>query len=144
MVEETQMAIERARKHLEKWSLADRLREFDASSATVELAAMAVGCEPARIAKTLSFAGNGRTILVVLAGDAKVDSAKFKAQFGIKARLLDPADVERLVGYEVGGVCPFGVNEGVAVYLDISLRRFDTVFPAGGSNRSPLSSPFRS
>ncbi len=132
------MAIEKAREHLQKWNLANRIREFDSSSATVELAAMALGCEPARIAKTLSFKGNSGAILVVAAGDAKVDSAKFKAEFHTKAKMLEPAEVEPLVGHDVGGVCPFGIKEDVDVYLDISLQRFETVFPACGSSNSAV------
>lgn len=132
------MSVERAKKHLKKWNLSHRVRQFEASSATVELAANALECEPQRIAKTLSFKGNGDVILVVTAGDAKVDSAKFKARFGMKAKMLDPLDVEPLVGHDVGGVCPFGVNQGVGVYLDISLKRFATVFPACGDGNSAV------
>ena len=114
------------------------MREFDVSSATVELAAQALQCEPCRIAKTLSFLVDGRAILIVAAGDAKVDNPKYKARFGTKAKMLTPEEAVSLVGHAVGGVCPFGVNEGVTVYLDESLRRFATVFPACGSSNSAI------
>ena len=116
----------------------DRVREFDVSSATVELAAQALGCEPRRIAKTLSFMVDGRAVLVVAAGDARIDNPKYKAQFGTKAKMLTPDEAEKLVGHAVGGVCPFAVNEGVTVYLDESLKRFSTVFPACGSGSSAI------
>lgn len=132
------MAIERVRAYLSKYGIADRIKEFDVSSATVELAAEAVGCEPCRIAKTLSFMVNGRAVLIVAAGDAKIDNPKYKAQFGTKARMLTPDEAEALVGHAVGGVCPFGVNAGVTVYLDESLKRFATVFPACGSDNSAI------
>lgn len=130
------MSIEKARAHLAQYGLADRIREFATSSATVELAAQAAGVEPGRIAKSLSFKLDGRTILVVAAGDVKVDNAKYKAAFGGKAKMLTPGEAADLVGYAVGGVCPFGVNPGVEVYLDQSLRRFETVLPAAGSANS--------
>jgi prolyl-tRNA editing enzyme YbaK/EbsC (Cys-tRNA(Pro) deacylase) len=104
----------------------------------VELAAQALGCEPGRIAKTLSFLVNDHAILIVTAGDAKIDNAKYKAHFGAKAKMLTPSEVETLIGHAVGGVCPFGINEGVAVYLDESLKRFSTVFPACGSSNSAI------
>ena len=132
------MAIEAVRVFFSKFGMADRIRELDESSATVELAAQALGCEPGRIAKTLSFSVNGRPILIVAAGDAKIDNAKYKAQFGVKARMLTPDEVETLIGHAVGGVCPFAVNEGVTVYLDASLKRFQTVFPACGSGNSAI------
>jgi prolyl-tRNA editing enzyme YbaK/EbsC (Cys-tRNA(Pro) deacylase) len=112
--------------------------EFETSSATVELAAQAVGCEPARIAKTLSFAVGDRVTLVVCAGDVRVDNHKFKEAFRAKPKMLVADDVERRVGHGVGGVCPFGVNDGCDVYLDESLRRFDEVFPACGSSNSSV------
>ena len=115
-----------------------RIREFTVSSATVALAAEALHCKPCRIAKTLSFKVNNSPILIVTAGDAKIDNAKYKAQFGVKAKMLSPEEVSELVGHSVGGVCPFAVNEGVAVYLDQSLRRFQTVFPACGSSNSAI------
>lgn len=132
------MAIERVRAYLKAFGAEDRILEFPVSSATVALAAEALGCEPARIAKTLSFTSGESSILVVAAGDAKVDNAKFKARFSMKAKMLSPEDAERLVGHAVGGVCPFGVNEGIPVYLDESLRRFQTVYPACGSSNSAI------
>lgn len=132
------MAIERVKEYFKQYGMADRIREFDVSSATVELAAQALDCEPSRIAKTLSFLVDGRAILIVAAGDAKIDNPKYKAQFGTKAKMLAPDEVETLVGHAVGGVCPFGINEGVAVYLDESLKRFETVFPACGSGNSAI------
>lgn len=132
------MSIEKAKKHLSQFGAAERVLEFSASSATVELAAKAVGCEPAHIAKTLSFQTDDGVILIVAAGDAKVDNAKFKAQFGCKAKMLPLGQVEEAIGHAVGGVCPFGVNEDVAVFLDESLRRFETVFPAAGSAHSAI------
>lgn len=116
----------------------DRVLEFPVSSATVELAAQAVGCEAARIAKTLSFLVDGKATLIVAAGDTKIDNAKYKAQFHAKAKMLTPDEVVALIGHAVGGVCPFAVNEGVAVYLDRSLQRFATVFPACGSSNSAI------
>ena len=132
------MAIEKVKEYFSSFGIADRVREFDVSSATVELAAAALGCEPCRIAKTLSFAVEGRPILVVAAGDAKIDNPKYKAQFGTKAKMLTPDEAEALVGHAVGGVCPFAVKEGVTVYLDESLKRFETVFPACGSSNSAI------
>lgn len=132
------MAIDRVRAYLRAFGAEERILEFPVSSATVALAAQALGCEEARIAKTLSFAQGEGCILVVAAGDAKVDNAKFKARFAMKAKMLSPDDAERLVGHAVGGVCPFGVNAGVPVYLDESLRRFETVFPACGSANSAI------
>ncbi len=132
------MAIERAREWLEKWGMADRILEFDVSSATVELAARAVGCEPARIAKTLSFQVDDSAILIVTAGDQKIDNHKYKETFHTKARMLTPEQVERQIGHAVGGVCPFGIEEGVQVYLDESLKRFETVYPACGSSNSAI------
>jgi len=132
------MGIEAARKFFSEYGIAQRVVEFDVSSATVELAAQALGCEPCRIAKTLSFLVDGHAMLIVTAGDAKIDNQKYKAQFGTKAKMLAPSEVEGLVGHAVGGVCPFGINEGVTVYFDISLKRFSTVFPACGSSNSAI------
>lgn len=132
------MSMERARAHLAGFGLAERIREFDVSSATVALAAEALGTEPERIAKTLSFITHDGPILVVAAGDARVDNHKYKAKFGLKAKMIPFDDVEPLIGHGVGGVCPFGVNEGVRVYLDVSLKRFDTVFPAAGTAASAV------
>ena len=132
------MSIEKVKVYFASAGLAERVQEFDVSSATVALAAEALHCEPARIAKTLSFVSGEGALLIVAAGDAKVDNPKFKARFGIKAKMLTPEDAVRLVGHAVGGVCPFAVNAGVPVYLDESLRRFATVFPACGSSNSAI------
>ena len=132
------MSIERVKAYFASVGLADRVREFDVSSATVELAAQALGCEGKRIAKTLSFMGPAGPLLVVAAGDARIDNPKFKAQFGIKAKMLTPEQAVELVGHAVGGVCPFAVNEVVEVWLDESLKRFETVFPACGSSNSAI------
>ena len=132
------MAIDKVKAFFAKRNMADRVIEFEASSATVELAAALIGCEPKRIAKTLSFMADGKPILIVAAGDARVDNAKYKAQFGVKAKMLTPEEAETLIGHAVGGVCPFAVNEGVPVYLDESLKRFETVFPACGSSNSVI------
>ena len=132
------MSIERVRQYFEPYGMTDRIREFPVSSATVELAAAALGCEGCRIAKTLSFSVDGAAVLIVAAGDARVDNGKFKAFFHTKARMLSPQEAADLVGHAVGGVCPFGVNEGVTTYLDVSLRRFETVFPACGSSNSAI------
>lgn len=132
------MSIERVKAYFASVGLADRVREFEVSSATVELAALALGCEGKRIAKTLSFMGPVGPLLVVAAGDARIDNAKFKAQFGLKAKMLTPEQAVELVGHAVGGVCPFAVNEGVEVWLDESLKRFETVFPACGSSNSAI------
>ena len=132
------MSIERVRAFMREHGMEHRILEFDVSSATVELAAVAVGCEPARIAKTLSFMVDGGPVLVVAAGDAKVDNRRFKEQFHTKARMLTPDEAVTLVGHAVGGVCPFAVNDGVRVYLDESLRRFGTVYPACGSSNSAI------
>lgn len=132
------MSIERARAHLRKWNLEDRIQEFDVSSATVELAAKALNIEGARIAKTLSYLVDGGAVLVVAAGDIRVDNRKFKDAFHTKAKMLTPEQASEMVGHAVGGVCPFGVNEGVKVYLDVSLKRFETVYPAAGSSNSAI------
>ena len=132
------MAIEKVRMYFREQGIVDRIQEFDVSSATVELAAEALHCAPQRIAKTLSFIVGEQAILIVAAGDVKIDNAKYKARFGKKAKMLSPEEVETLVGHAVGGVCPFGVNEGVEVYLDVSLKRFETVFPACGSANSAI------
>lgn len=132
------MSKEIARQHLDKYGLGDRIQSFDVSSATVELAAIALGCEEARIAKTLSFAMGDGAVLVVAAGDARIDNRKFRDFFGVKAKMLPFDDVEMLIGHAVGGVCPFGVNKGVPVYLDESLKRFETVFPAAGESNNAI------
>ena len=132
------MAIEKVKAYFRQFGMEDRVREFDVSSATVELAAQALDCLPCRIAKTLSFLVNGKAILIVAAGDAKIDNPKYKARYGTKAKMLTPEEVDTLIGHSVGGVCPFAVNEGVSVYLDESLKRFETVFPACGSGNSAI------
>lgn len=132
------MAIEKVREYFRGLGMEDRVIEFATSSATVELAAEAAGTEPCRIAKTLSFMVNGSPILIVAAGDAKVDNAKYKAKFSTKAKMLTFEEVEEKIGHGVGGVCPFAINEGVTVYLDESLKRFETVFPACGSSNSAI------
>ena len=129
------MSIEKVRAYFKTLGMEDRILEFDVSSATVELAALAVG---ARIAKTLSFLLGDACILIVAAGDAKVDNRRYKAQFGAKAKMLPHDDVPQYIGHAVGGVCPFAVKEGVKVYLDESLKRFETVFPAAGSSSSAI------
>lgn len=132
------MSIERVREYFAQYNIQDRIQEFAVSSATVELAAEALHTDAKRIAKTLSFMVEDKPVLIVAAGDAKIDNPKFKAQFHTKAKMLGFDEVEPLVGHAVGGVCPFGVRDGVAVYLDISLKRFETVFPACGSANSAI------
>ena len=132
------MSIEKVKDYFARYGLQGRVQEFPVSSATVELAAQALQCEPCRIAKTLSFLVGETPVLIVAAGDAKIDNPKYKAQFGTKAKMLTPEQAQTLVGHAVGGVCPFAVNPGVAVYLDVSLRRFETVFPACGSANSAI------
>lgn len=132
------MAIEKVKEYFRAQGIENRVLEFETSSATVELAAQAVGCEPERIAKTLSFHVGDRVALIVAAGDARIDNPKFKAQFATKAKMLKADEAEELIGHAVGGVCPFAVNEGCDVYLDESLRRFDVVYPACGSANSAI------
>lgn len=133
------MAIDAVKDYFKQYGREKDILEFNESSATVELAAHALNVIPARIAKTLSFRSEKGCILVVTAGDAKVDNHKFKAEFGIKARMLSPEEVLDLTGHAVGGVCPFGIkNEAVNVYVDVSLKRFETVFPACGSSNSAI------
>lgn len=132
------MSLTRAKEHLAQFGRADDIMEFATSSATVELAAQAVGCDPARIAKTLSFTVDDRVALVVCAGDARVANPKFKEQFSTKPKMLKAEEAEGRIGHAVGGVCPFGVNDACDVYLDESLRRFATVFPACGSSNSAI------
>ena len=132
------MAIEKVKAFFAKYGMADKIRELEMSSATVALAAQALGCEPCRIAKTMSFLVDGHAILIVTAGDVKIDNAKYKAHFGCKAKMLTPDEVEAMIGHAVGGVCPFAVNDGVTVYLDDSLKRFTTVFRACGSGNSAI------
>lgn len=132
------MSMENARTYLKKWNKDTDIIELGTSSATVALAAEALGTEEARIAKSLSLMLDTRPILVITAGDAKIQNKKYREEFGTKARMMDPAEVNRLVGHEPGGVCPFGIREEVRVYLDISLKRFDTVYPACGSANSAI------
>ena len=132
------MAIKKVKEYLKQWGMYKRIQEFDVSSATVELAAKALNCEPERIAKTLAFKVNDTAVLIVTAGDAKIDNQKYKAKFDAKAKMLSPDEVQNLVGHAVGGVCPFAIKEGVSVYLDNSLKRFETVFPACGSSNSVI------
>ena len=132
------MSIEKVREYFKGFGIDDRILEFDVSSATVALAAKALGCEESRIAKTLSFLVYEKAVLIVCAGDVKIDNAKFKAQFKTKAKMLTAQQAAELIGHAVGGVCPFAVNEGVRVFLDESLKRFETVFPACGSSNSAI------
>ena len=133
------MAIEKVREYFRALGMEDRILEFDVSSATVALAAEALGCEQAHIAKSMAFQGkDGGCLMVVAAGDGKIDNRKFKDAFGMKAKMLPAEQVEALIGHAVGGVCPFGVNPGVPVYLDESLRRFDVVYPAAGTDASAV------
>ena len=132
------MSIEKVRAYFKPLGIEDRIREFPVSSATVELAAAAVGVEGARIAKSLSFKIEDKPVIIVTAGDAKVDNGKYKARFHTKAKMLTHEEAHTLIGHDVGGVCPFALPEDVKVYLDVSLRRFETVFPAAGSGNSAV------
>lgn len=132
------MAIEKVREYFKEFGIENRIQEFEVSSATVELAAEALQCEPCRIAKTLSFVVNENPILIVTAGDTKIDNSKYKEQFKSKAKMLKFDEVLETIGHDVGGVCPFGINENIDIYLDDSLKRFKTVFPACGSSNSAI------
>lgn len=132
------MAFLKAKEHLEKYGLENKIMEFSVSSATVREAALALSCEEKEIAKTLSFLVNDKPILIVTAGDSKIDNKKYKEFFGCKAKMISFEDVEKLIGHGVGGVCPFGVNEGIDIYLDDSLKRFEIVYPACGSANSAV------
>lgn len=132
------MSKEAVKEYFKKYGIENRIQELEESSATVELAAKALGCEPERIAKTLSFKVEDKPILIVVAGDAKIDNAKYKAKFNTKAKMLNIEEVEELIGHKVGGVCPFAIKENVKVYLDISLKRFEYVYPAAGSGNSAI------
>ena len=132
------MSIEKVRQYFASFGMEHRILEFPVSSATVELAAKALNTEGCRIVKTLSFHANGKAILICVAGDARVDNAKYKARFGVKAKMLSHEEAAEKIGHAVGGVCPFAVNLGVEVYLDVSLKRFHTVFPAAGSSNSAI------
>ncbi len=132
------MSLDKARKHLKKYNLDKNILEFEESSATVSEAAKALNCKEEEIGKTLSFLVSGKPIVVVVAGDAKIDNKKFKEEFKIKSSMIPFDDVERLIGHAVGGVCPFGVNEGVEVYLDKSLQKLKIVYPATGNSNSAV------
>ncbi len=132
------MSIAKVKEFFKTKGIEDRIQEFEISSATVALAAKALNCEESRIAKTLSFHAGEKVILIVTAGDAKIDNAKYKAQFKTKAKMLSFEEVEPLTGHAVGGVCPFAVREGIETFLDVSLKRFETVFPACGSSNSAI------
>ena len=133
------MAIEKVREYFKTLGIEDRIKEFDVSSATVELAAQALSCELAHIAKSLSFKIEDRTLLILVAGDAKIDNKKYKAEFATKAKMLNPDEVVEYIGHAIGGVCPFAIaNDGVKVFLDVSMKRFSTVFPACGSSNSAI------
>ena len=132
------MSIQKVRAYFRGFGIEDRIREFEISSATVELAAVAVGVEGARIAKSLSFKVDGEPIIIVVAGDAKVDNGRYKARFHTKAKMLTHEEAHELIGHDVGGVCSFALPENVKVYLDVSLKRFETVFPAAGSDNSAI------
>lgn len=132
------MAIEKVKDFFKQYGMDSQIIEFEVSSATVDLAASALGCEPERIAKTLSFMVNGQAVLVVAAGDAKVDNKKFKEYFKTKAKMLSPDEAIDMVGHAIGGVCPFAIKNDVSVYLDISLKRFETIYPACGSSNSAI------
>ncbi|OMF61356.1 YbaK/EbsC family protein [Paenibacillus sp. FSL R5-0766] len=132
------MAIEKVKDFFKQYGMDSQIIEFEVSSATVDLAASALGCEPERIAKTLSFMVNGQAVLVVAAGDAKVDNKKFKEYFKTKAKMLSPEEAIDMVGHAIGGVCPFAIKNDVSVYLDISLKRFETIYPACGSSNSAI------
>ena len=132
------MSIERARDYLKKYNLDKNIMEFDVSSATVAEAAKAINCQEQEIAKTLSFIVNDKPILIVVSGDSKVDNSKYKQEFHTKARMIKYEDVEGLIGHAVGGVCPFGVEEGVDIFLDDSLKKLKTIYPACGTSNSAI------
>lgn len=132
------MSIERVKKYFADFGIENRVREFEVSSATVELAALALGCSDGKIAKSLSYMVDGSPIIIVVAGDVKVSNSKFKSEFSTKAKMLTFEEVENLIGHKVGGVCPFAINNGVRVFLDVSLKEYDTVFPACGSGNSAI------
>lgn len=132
------MSIKLVKEYFKDLGIDDRIQEFDVSSATVELAAKALDVEAERIAKTLSFKKDDSCILVVTAGDARIDNSKFKKKFSMKAKMLTLEEVDRIVGHSVGGVCPFAINPNIPVYLDQSLKRFNTIFPACGSSNSAI------
>ncbi len=132
------MAIDKVKEYFRQYNMEDRIKEFDVSSATVELAARALGCEGKRIAKSLTFLVDDKAIIIIAAGDAKIDNPKYKTVFSTKAKMLSYEQVEEYIGHAVGGVCPFAIKDSVTVYLDESLKRFETVFPACGSSNSAI------
>ena len=132
------MSLEKVKEYFKQYGMENKILEFDVSSATVELAAQALNCKPERIAKTLSFKIEEQVILIVCAGDVKIDNKKYKEYFKTKAKMLTFEEAKNLVGHEIGGVCPFGVNDNIKIYLDKSLQRFETVFPACGSSNSAI------
>ena len=132
------MSLEKVKAHLEKKGYADRIIIPEHSSATVEEAAQALGCRPGMIAQTLSFLQDKKPVLILAEGTARIDNQKYKARFGCKAKMIPAAQVEPLIGHDIGGVCPFGINEGVAVYLDESLKQHETVYPAAGTDHSAV------
>lgn len=132
------MSVRMVKEYFKNFGIESKVVELEQSSATVELAAAAIGCESERIAKTLSFLVDGKGILIVVAGDAKIDNRKYREEFHEKAKMIPAEDVETVIGHAPGGVCPFGINEGVGVYLDISIKRFSTVYPAAGSGNSAI------
>lgn len=132
------MSLEKAKEHLKKYKLDQNIMEFTTSSATVQQAAIALNCTEGEIAKTLSFMVEEKPILIVVSGDAKIDNSKYKAEFHKKAKMIPHENVEKIIGHQVGGVCPFGINEGVEVYLDKSLQKYKTVYPASGSDSSAV------
>lgn len=132
------MSIDKVRNYLKQFNLDNKILEFETSSATVDLAAKTLNCEPGRIAKTMSFLVNDKPILIVLAGDIKIDNSKYKAEFHTKAKMIPYENVENVIGHAAGGVCPFGINDSIEVYLDESLKKYETVFPACGSSNSAI------
>lgn len=132
------MSLVKAKEHLKKYGLENRIMEFSVSSATVEEAAKAINCNEEEIVKTLSFIVDGKPILIAVAGDSKIDNSKFKSEFNTKAKMIPYDSVEELIGHGVGGVCPFGVNEDVDIYLDSSLKKFEILYPASGTSNSAV------
>lgn len=132
------MSVQKVKEYFKEYNLEDRILEFDTSSATVELAANILGCLPERIAKSLTFMVNDNPIMIVTSGTVKIDNHKYKEKFNTKAKMLSMEEVEEYIGHQVGGVCPFGINDGVKVYLDISLKEFETIYPACGSSNSAI------
>lgn len=132
------MSIEKAKEYLKKYNLDNKIMEFDVSSATVQEAALALNCEPREIAKTLSFVIGDNPILIVVSGDSKIDNSKYKSYFHVKAKMIAFDEVEKMIGHAVGGVCPFGVNSNVTIYLDESLKKIGTIYPACGSYNSAI------